>query len=230
MEVVRRHLPAGIPEPRRRDDPVPPAAPRGDGHDRRDPAEAAGAAAGRSQDRARRWTRRRVDWLADKGYDPAYGARPLKRVIQKELQDPLAEKILLGDILDGSTRQGHRRFRPAELPAETGPWPKPLRRHRQPARKTREWPPWAAIFMPGSSLMVQVIESRFGRAAGRPAGDRRESHDPHDAFRFGSRGRASFPQPVRGRPARTVAQSRNRRCGSPRTATSKSTTMAAAGG
>ena len=44
-----------------------------------------------------------VDWLADKGYDPAYGARPLKRVIQKELQDPLAEKILLGEVLDGST-------------------------------------------------------------------------------------------------------------------------------
>jgi len=42
-----------------------------------------------------------VDWLANKGYDPAYGARPLKRVIQKDLQDPLAEKILLGDIHDG---------------------------------------------------------------------------------------------------------------------------------
>ncbi|TJW43145.1 MAG: ATP-dependent chaperone ClpB [Mesorhizobium sp.] len=44
-----------------------------------------------------------IDWLAAKGYDPAYGARPLKRVMQKDLQDPLAEKILLGDILDGST-------------------------------------------------------------------------------------------------------------------------------
>jgi ATP-dependent Clp protease ATP-binding subunit ClpB len=43
-----------------------------------------------------------LDWLAAKGYDPAYGARPLKRVLQKELQDPLAEKILLGDIRDGS--------------------------------------------------------------------------------------------------------------------------------
>jgi ATP-dependent Clp protease ATP-binding subunit ClpB len=42
------------------------------------------------------------NWLADKGYDPAYGARPLKRVIQKFVQDPLAEKILAGDILDGS--------------------------------------------------------------------------------------------------------------------------------
>ncbi len=40
-------------------------------------------------------------WLADKGYDPAYGARPLKRVIQKELQDPLAEKVLSGEIHDG---------------------------------------------------------------------------------------------------------------------------------
>ncbi|KAA0968866.1 ATP-dependent chaperone ClpB [Aureimonas fodinaquatilis] len=40
------------------------------------------------------------DWLADKGYDPAYGARPLKRVIQREVQDPLAEKLLLGEIKD----------------------------------------------------------------------------------------------------------------------------------
>ena len=46
-----------------------------------------------------------VKWLGEKGYDPAYGARPLKRVMQKELQDPLAEKILQGDILDGSTVQ-----------------------------------------------------------------------------------------------------------------------------
>jgi ATP-dependent Clp protease ATP-binding subunit ClpB len=43
-----------------------------------------------------------VQWLADKGYDPAYGARPLKRVMQKELQDPLAEKILLGEVRDGA--------------------------------------------------------------------------------------------------------------------------------
>jgi ATP-dependent Clp protease ATP-binding subunit ClpB len=41
-------------------------------------------------------------WLADKGYDPTYGARPLKRVIQREVQDPLAEKILAGDLPDGS--------------------------------------------------------------------------------------------------------------------------------
>ncbi|MCE1238205.1 MAG: ATP-dependent chaperone ClpB [Hyphomicrobiales bacterium] len=41
------------------------------------------------------------EWLADRGYDPAYGARPLKRVIQREVQDPLAEKILMGEIGEG---------------------------------------------------------------------------------------------------------------------------------
>jgi len=41
------------------------------------------------------------EWLADKGWDPAYGARPLKRVIQKSVQDPLAELILSGDVKDG---------------------------------------------------------------------------------------------------------------------------------
>jgi ATP-dependent Clp protease ATP-binding subunit ClpB len=43
------------------------------------------------------------DWIANKGYDPAYGARPLKRVIQKHVQDQLAEMILAGKILDGQT-------------------------------------------------------------------------------------------------------------------------------
>ncbi len=41
-------------------------------------------------------------WLADKGYDPTYGARPLKRVIQKWVQDPLAQMLLAGEIGDGS--------------------------------------------------------------------------------------------------------------------------------
>ena len=41
--------------------------------------------------------------LAQRGYDPAYGARPLKRVIQKMVQDPLAEAILEGTIHDGET-------------------------------------------------------------------------------------------------------------------------------
>jgi ATP-dependent Clp protease ATP-binding subunit ClpB len=42
-------------------------------------------------------------WLANRGYDAAYGARPLKRVIQRYVQDPLAEQILAGGIKDGDT-------------------------------------------------------------------------------------------------------------------------------
>jgi len=42
-------------------------------------------------------------WLANRGYDPTYGARPLKRVIQKSVQDPLAEMILAGTVKDGET-------------------------------------------------------------------------------------------------------------------------------
>ena len=41
-------------------------------------------------------------WLAERGYDPVYGARPLKRVIQKELVDPIARKLLAGDLEDGA--------------------------------------------------------------------------------------------------------------------------------
>jgi ATP-dependent Clp protease ATP-binding subunit ClpB len=42
-------------------------------------------------------------WLANRGYDPTYGARPLKRVIQRSVQDPLAEQILSGRIREGDT-------------------------------------------------------------------------------------------------------------------------------
>ncbi len=42
-------------------------------------------------------------WLADEGYDPVFGARPLKRVIQRQLQDPLSEMLLAGEVLDGTT-------------------------------------------------------------------------------------------------------------------------------
>ncbi|HEY8572137.1 ATP-dependent chaperone ClpB [Phenylobacterium sp.] len=43
-----------------------------------------------------------MHWLAERGYDPVYGARPLKRVIQKELVDPIARKLLAGDLEDGA--------------------------------------------------------------------------------------------------------------------------------
>mgnify|MGYP001246380344 CR=1 FL=1 len=43
------------------------------------------------------------DYLADSGYDPAYGARPLKRAIQKHLENPLAQELLAGRYLPGDT-------------------------------------------------------------------------------------------------------------------------------
>ena len=46
-----------------------------------------------------------LHWLGERGYDPVYGARPLKRVIQKELIDPIARKLLAGDIADGEVIQ-----------------------------------------------------------------------------------------------------------------------------
>ncbi len=44
-----------------------------------------------------------LDWLAEVGYDPVYGARPLKRAIQKELETQIAKKILRGELKDGDT-------------------------------------------------------------------------------------------------------------------------------
>ena len=41
------------------------------------------------------------NWLAQEGYDPNYGARPLGRVIQKEIKDPLADEILFGKLVKG---------------------------------------------------------------------------------------------------------------------------------
>ncbi len=54
-----------------------------------------------------------LHWLGERGYDPVYGARPLKRVIQKELVDPIARKVLAGDLKDGDVvvaRSGESRL------------------------------------------------------------------------------------------------------------------------
>jgi ATP-dependent Clp protease ATP-binding subunit ClpB len=48
-----------------------------------------------------------LHWLGERGYDPVYGARPLKRVIQKELIDPIARKLLAGDLEDGAVIDVH---------------------------------------------------------------------------------------------------------------------------
>ena len=72
-----------------------------EGH-RRDPARPAAQAAGRAQDQLE-LDDQAAQWLANAGYDPVYGARPLKRVIQRTLQNPLALMLLEGRIGDGET-------------------------------------------------------------------------------------------------------------------------------
>jgi len=62
-------------------------------------------------------------WLGNAGYDPVYGARPLKRVIQKHLQNPLANLILDGSLNDGDTvtvgaSNGHLVLNGREIEAE----------------------------------------------------------------------------------------------------------------
>ncbi|MFM7550148.1 MAG: ATP-dependent chaperone ClpB, partial [Cyanobacteriota bacterium] len=69
-----------------------------------------------------------LDWLAGVGYDPVYGARPLKRAIQRELETPIAKAILEGTFLAGATiavRVEHERlaFSAAENANLTGPVP-----------------------------------------------------------------------------------------------------------
>ena len=93
-------LPPRVPQPRRRDHPVPPAQ-----------AREMGKIVDIQMKRLGKLLEDRKitivlepsarDWLAEKGWDPAYGARPLKRVIQKSVQDPLAEMILSGRVKDG---------------------------------------------------------------------------------------------------------------------------------
>ena len=98
MAEVQHQVPARVPEPDRRDHPVPPPA-------------SASRWRRSSTSRSARLQKLLADrkltlelddtartWLANKGYDPTYGARPLKRVIQKPVQDPLAEQILAGKI------------------------------------------------------------------------------------------------------------------------------------
>jgi ATP-dependent Clp protease ATP-binding subunit ClpC len=48
-----------------------------------------------------------VEFLIDKGYDPIYGARPMRRAVEKFLEDPLAEEFLLGNIQQGHTLEAH---------------------------------------------------------------------------------------------------------------------------
>ena len=93
---------ARVPQPARRGRHLRPAVDRGPHPDRRPPGPRAGEPAARPSDHPRR-DRRRQEWLALTGYDPNYGARPLRRLVQKEIGDRLAKALLSGEVRDGGT-------------------------------------------------------------------------------------------------------------------------------
>ena len=96
-------LPSRVPEPDRRDRHVPLAHREGPRGDRRHPARPAADAARRAPTRARGDRARRRRGSRSAGYEPAYGARPLRRVIQRHVEDPLALALLEGRYQEGET-------------------------------------------------------------------------------------------------------------------------------
>ena len=108
-------------------------------------------------------------WLADKGYDPTYGARPLKRVIQKWVQDPLAQMLLAGELprrLDG---QAQRRARAPDDQRQGDR----RRSRRVPRRRSRRR--WCSFRRPdrcGATTVQHWSASLAATAAGARRGDR----------------------------------------------------------
>jgi len=82
---------------------LPPARPGAYGRRSSRSSSAASRGLLKERDIGLHLTEKAREWLADAGYDPAYGARPLKRVIQREVQDRLAEEILAGRVVDGGS-------------------------------------------------------------------------------------------------------------------------------
>ena len=96
-------VPAGVPQPRRRHHRLPPAAARSTWAAIVDIQLERLQSLLKEREITLTLTPQARQWLADEGYDPLYGARPLKRVIQREVQDGLAEEILSGTVEDGMT-------------------------------------------------------------------------------------------------------------------------------
>ena len=108
-----RALPAGVPQPRRRDHRLPRAHARS--RCGRSSTSSCAALMKRLEDRKIRveLTDAAKDLLIEEGYDPTYGARPLKRTIQRRVLDPLAMRVLQGEFREGDAVADRRRRRRA---------------------------------------------------------------------------------------------------------------------
>ena len=103
MAVVRDGVQAGVPQPAGRDRVLRRAEHRGAGPDRRPPGRARCAGGWPPAGSTLEVTPDARDWLAAHGFDPVYGARPLRRLVQSAIGDQLARALLAGGIRDGDT-------------------------------------------------------------------------------------------------------------------------------
>ncbi len=98
-----RPVPPGVPQPGRRDHRLPRAHARADAIHHRHPAARAACGGSRTRKIRVELTDAAKDVLIAEGYDPTYGARPLKRTIQRRVLDPLAMRVLQGEFREGDT-------------------------------------------------------------------------------------------------------------------------------
>ncbi len=133
MEVVRARLPPRVPQPARRDPAVPPADARPTWTGIVDIQLARLQKLLAERKISIELDAKARDWLADAGYDPVYGARPLKRVIQRELQNPLAEMILKAR----SPRATPSRSRPPATTSSRSRRPRAPKSRRPPRRRSK---------------------------------------------------------------------------------------------
>ena len=103
MAEVKAQLPAGVREPHRRDRRVPPARRGADRRHRQDPARGPRDRGSPSSRSGSTSTEAALKVVAAAGFDPVYGARPLKRAIQQQIENPLAKEILAGHYAAGDT-------------------------------------------------------------------------------------------------------------------------------
>ena len=101
--IAPNPLPARVLEPHRRDHRLPPARPLADPQDRRPASRPPAQSCSKSATCDLVVTDAARQEIANRGYDPQFGARPLKRVIQQQLQNPLAAELLKGEYPEGST-------------------------------------------------------------------------------------------------------------------------------
>ena len=101
--VAADAVPAGVPQPHRRDHRLPSARSRSRSARSSTCSSSGWRSCSKQRDFGLEVTDAARDEIANRGYDPAFGARPLKRVIQQEIQNPLATELLKGEFPEGST-------------------------------------------------------------------------------------------------------------------------------